>query len=102
MFAIFRLSRFGSKLRVNDLPNQSDMTSVMFKIETMVEEIKLLLTFKDEFEYGDISIKTASFAITGQSAFRIREQNHLFFNRILLHKVSAVNWDFDGTNQDCK
>ena len=46
MFAIFRLSRFGSKLRVNDLPNQSDMTSVMFKIETMVEEIKLLLSLK--------------------------------------------------------
>ena len=78
------------------------MTKVMFKIETMVEAIKLLLTFKDEFEYGDISIKTASFAITGQSAFRIREQNDLFFNRILLYKVSAVNWDFDGTNQACK
>ena len=46
MFAIFRLSRFGSKLQVNDLPNQSDMTSVMFKIETMVEEIKLLLSLK--------------------------------------------------------
>ena len=78
------------------------MTKVMFKTETTVEAIKLLLTFKDEFEYGDKSIKTASFAITGQSAFRIREQNDLFFNRKLLYKVSAVNWDFDGTNQACK
>ena len=73
MFAIFRLSRFGSKLRVNDLANKSDMTKVMFKIETMVEAIKLLLTFKDEFEYGDKSLKAASFAITGQSAIRFRD-----------------------------
>ena len=87
---------------MNDLEEKSDMTSVMFKIETMVEAIKLLLTFKDEFEYGDKSIKTASFGITGQSAFWIREQNNLFFKKILLYKVSAVNWDLDGTNQAFK
>ena len=45
----------------SDFSNKSNMKIVKFKLETLVEEIMVELTFEVEFEYGDKSINTASF-----------------------------------------
>ena len=48
-------------LELNGFVNKSTMASVMFSIETLVEESRLVITFKDECEYGDESIMNSKF-----------------------------------------
>ena len=42
-----------SRLKLNDLANKSNMTNIKFSIQTLVKEIKLVLTFEGEFGNGE-------------------------------------------------
>ena len=42
-----------ARLKVNDFANISNMAGVKFDIEILMEDIKLVLTFTDEYEYGN-------------------------------------------------
>ena len=61
-------------LKLNDFANNSDMVSLGFSIETLVKEIKRVLTFKDDFENGDKLIKTAYFGLYGITEIGTREK----------------------------
>ena len=56
MFPIIRTQDSDASLKANVFTNKLDLTSVKFSIETLVEEIKVVLTLKDEFDYGDKSM----------------------------------------------
>ena len=80
-----------SKLKLCDFAKISDMKSVKFKKQTLVQGTKFVPRFKDEFEDGDELIQTASSGILGVSESSTREQIDIIFLKILLYKFSAVD-----------
>ena len=64
-----------------------------------MEEIKPLVTEKHEFEYRDESNLLALFGIYGLSGFWCKEQSQKFSKQLVCHKLKALGWDLDGSNQ---
>ena len=58
-----------AKLTRSGFAIKPTITKVMFSTDALVEDIKLVVKMKDEFEYGYESKSKASFAIFGQSKF---------------------------------
>ena len=75
-------------------------TNVEYSIETLVKEIKLVLTSEDDFDYGVKSIWTASSGNFGLTEFWTREKIHMFFENILPYKFLVFNWNLVEKEQD--
>ena len=89
-----------ARLEVNDSANKSNITNEKFKIQTLVKESKLALTFIDGFGYGGKKIQQVWEFLDQQNPDQ--EQIDKFFKGTLLHKFSVFDWDLNGRNQPCK
>ena len=58
-----------ARLKVNDSEKTSTTKNVKFSIENILENVKLVVVFKDEFDCADISMIMATFEIFGLSKF---------------------------------
>ena len=66
-FAIFGLSISWCNVQSESFCNKAIMIGVTFPTETLVIGIGLVFLFKDEFDYGDKSIKSGEFEVFGLS-----------------------------------
>ena len=76
-FATFKVSVSDASLIVNNSANNFNKTSGEFLVKILVEEIRLVFTFKDEFGYENKSIQAVRFGFFGLSKIWTREQNDL-------------------------
>ena len=72
-----------------DFSTKSSSTKAKVTIETSVEEIKQIVTEKDQFEHREKSINRTLFRISIPTRFSGKEQNKKCLNQILL-KISIA------------
>ena len=75
---------------------KSTITSVRILIQTMVEEVKLVVMLKVEFEFEHKSNLLASFGLFGRSKIWSRTQNDFFYKLLLVFKFRVFDLDPDG------
>ena len=73
---------------------------VKFSINTLMEQVKHVVTKKYEFENRDESIPTANVGTFRKSKFWTKDQKTWFLNWILQRKCQTSDWGLDETNQD--
>ena len=78
-----------AKLEAKELAIKSNITIETFKVSNLLQDIKLVLTLKDELKYGGESIILASYGTFGLSKFPMSDEKNLFFGGIFLYKISA-------------
>ena len=81
---------YEARLKKNDFATKSTITPKKLSIQTLAEEIKLVVTSKDEFEHEDKSILIASFGFFGLSKFFLPGNKKIVLQKILLWKLRIL------------
>ena len=79
---------------------QGRATSRKFLIGNLMEDFRLVVTKKKEFEGNVFTLSRASFGGIGKSEFQILDRSIWLCNQVCLLECKGFDWHSDGTNQN--
>ena len=79
---------------------QSRTTSRKLSIGNPMEDFRLLVTKKKQFEVQDFTMSKASFGGIGESEFQINDRSIWLCNQVCLLKCKGFYWHSDGINRN--
>ena len=79
---------------------QSCATCRKFLIGNLMEDFRLVVTKKKQFEYQDFTMSVASFRRIGNSGLQLKDQSIWLSNQVCLLKYKGFDWHSDGLNQN--
>ena len=86
---------FEAGIATEDLLTEFSFKSWKFSIQTVLDDIKAVVTVEQDFENWDISLLLAKFEFRDRKSFDARFFLKRFSNEIPLYKSMVIAWKLD-------